>query len=250
MWLYQLEPFLFYTRNDFVTWLIMNTGIHRWFIGNQSADIFFDLLFYSAPILLFVSNRKARRLTPFIAGYMLVINWLYVQCYTLYPTTSIEGKTSWLLFPVIFLTREPAEFRLLVKALRYFFLFIFFSSGLWKFAQGGIFHLDQMSGILLEQHKDFLATSPDSGFSHFISWLIHHQDISYLLYLVTALIQVTFLAGFFTARYDRWLALTFCVFLVMDHLVMRITYYDITPFLLTLLIRDRYSTYLPAHMDR
>lgn len=238
MFLYQLQPFLFSTRQDIITWLFMQTGVHKWLIGNRSADILMDGLFYAAPLLLLITERRAKTLLPYAAILMLIINWVYVQCYTLYPSTSIEGKTPWLLFPLIFTAGSPVTFSLLFKGLRYFFIFLFASSGVWKIMQGGIFHLDQMSGILLEQHKDFLGLSPSYWYTRFILWLITHEGVSYLLYLMTALLQLTFLTGFFVSRWDRWLGIAFILFVLMDHFFMRITYYEITPFLLTLFIKN------------
>jgi hypothetical protein len=88
-----------------------------------------------------------KRLTLPAAGWMLIVNWTYIQSYTLYPTNSIEGHVAWLIFPVLFLFKSERTFLLLFEALRYFFLFAMVSSGIWKFLQGGIFHIDQMSGI-------------------------------------------------------------------------------------------------------
>lgn len=234
MFLYQLHPFLFYTRPDFITWLFMQTGIHTWLLNNYAGDILFDALFYSMPLLFFIAYKKAKKLSAVAAIVMLIINWLYIQCYTLYPSTSIEGKTAWLLFPLIFIPQNIKTFELLFRGLRYFFLFFFASSGVWKIAQGGLFHTDQMSGVLLLQHKDFLAHSPQYWYTRFIYWLMQHPNISYFLYLLTDLIQLSFLTGFFTSKFDKWLIAAFIIFLFMDNFIMRISYYDTLPFLLTL----------------
>ncbi len=234
MFLYQLQPFFFYTRPDFITWLFMQTGVHNWPLNNSAGCMLFDVLFYSAPLLFFILDKKLNRFASVVAIIMLIINWIYVQCYTLYPSNSIEGHIAWLLFPIVFIPKKEKTFQLLFEGLRYFFLFFFASAGIWKIAQGGLFHTDEMSGVLLYQHKELLTNSPGYWQSNFILYLIQHTFFSYFLYLSSALLELGFIAGFFTKKFDRYLIAAFIIFLLLDQLIMRITYYEVIPFILTL----------------
>ncbi len=236
MFLYQLHPDFFYVRLDVVTWMFMQTGLHKWLLNNNSGCALFDILFYSAPLILFLVYIKRNQLTKYAAVYMLIINFIYVQCYTLYPANSIEAYVSWLLFPVVFIPDDEKTVELLFDGLRYFFIFFFASSGVWKLAQGGLFNVSQMSGLLLNQHKEMLINSKVFWQSKFIMWLIQRPQISYLFYLSSALLQLSFLVGFFTKRLDKYLAIAFILFLMMDYLLMHISYFEVSAFLLTLLI--------------
>lgn len=233
--LYQMQPQFFNTRYDVTTWLLMQSGLHKWLLGNPAGWVLFDTLFYSAPIVWFAVWKKNERYGQILAICMLVINWLYVQCYTLYPTNSIEGHLSWLLLPVLFSTRKLKSFYFVLHSLRYFFLFFFASAAIWKFRQGGFFNIEQMSGVLLLQHKEFLIAAPDNWYTHCIYWLIRHQTFGYILYAAATLLELAFVVGFFTRKYDKWLFAAFILFLVMDVLVMRIPYFDLLPFAFTLL---------------
>lgn len=239
MFLYQLQPSFFYIREDVFTWLFMQTGLHKWLLNNPQGCLLFDFLFYSAPLLFFIHCKHNPAKSAGAAIIMLAINWCYVQCYTLYPSNSIEAHAAWLLFPVVFIAGNTKTFQLLLQALRYFFLFFFVSAGIWKFAQGGLFNPLQMSAILLNQHKELLLNSPGYWQANFILWLILHQNVSYALYILSAAVELSFLTGFFTKRFDKILLFLFILFLVADHLIMRIPYYDLAPFVLTF--------YLPAH---
>jgi len=42
---------------------------------------------------------------------------------------------------------------------------------------------------------------------------------------------------FFTKKYDRFLAMFFVLFLIADYYLMRIPYFELTPLLLTLLLK-------------
>lgn len=211
----------------------MKTGIHQWLIDNPAGWAGLDTLFYALPLIYFLSHNVFRTGSFIIAVLMLAVNWTYVQCYTLYPTSSIEAYTAWLLFPVVFLAADAKTFRLLTEGLRYFFLFFFVSAGIWKIVNGAVFNPEQMSGVLLFQHADLLSNSPGYWQTNMISWLVHHERTGYILYILATLLELLFVAGFFTRKYDHLLIIATIVFLVFDHLVMRIPYYEILPFLIT-----------------
>jgi len=234
MFLYQLQPILYNIRFDLITWNLMHTGLHQLLLANRSVFIIFDILFYSLPLIYLFAFRAKPGAATIAAGIMLIVNWIYIQCYTLFPTNSIESYNAWLLFPVLFMTTNIKNFYFLLHGLRYFFLFFFASAGIWKLVQYGAFNPEQMSGVLLFQHKEFLTSSPGTSYSNFIYWLISHPTISYLLYLCGAIIEIAFLIGFLTKKHDRWLTAVFLTFLCFNVLIMRIHYWEMTPFLLVL----------------
>jgi hypothetical protein len=248
LFLYQLKPFMFNNRFDLFTWVLMKTGLHQWLLNNPTGWLVFDVSFYAMPLLMYVAFQRSIRMGAIVSVIMLFVNWLYIQCYTLYPTNSIEGHIAWLLFPVLFMTVNQRSFYCILHALRYFFLFFFASAGLWKIVQGGLFNIDQMSGVLLLQHKEYL-TSSNNWHTTFIYWLINHHTISYLLYLAGLLVELVFIAGFFTKKYDRYLVAAFIAFLVMDLLIMRISYLEVSAFLLPLLY-SHYRTPGALHSER
>lgn len=235
MSLYQLQPHIFNTRFDFVSWLFMDTGIHIWLLDNPSGWVILDIVFYIMPLVYILCYKISTKASTVAAVAMLFVNIIYIQCYTLYPANSIESFIAWLLFPLLFMTQTLQGFYLVLNGLRYFILFFFASAGIWKIAQGGIFNLGEMSGILLYQHKEYLISSPTSGFTTFIYWLVEHPKIGYLLYFIATAIELFFITGFFTKRLDKLLILAFFAFIIMDVIIMRIPYFEITPFLLALL---------------
>lgn len=235
MWLYQMQPQFFNTRFDFVTWLFMQTGIHQWLLGNRTGWVLFDAAFYTTPLIYRIVFRRSITWAVPVAGLMLLINWIYVQCYTLYPTNSIEGYLVSLLFPFLLMSVRLKTFYFLMHGLRYLFLFFFASAALWKFYQGGIFNTQQMSGILLMQHKEFLVSFPDSWYSGMIYWIVRHPLVGYSLYQAATVLEFSFMVGFFTKKYDRLLVLLFALFLITDYFFMRIPYFEIVPLCLPLL---------------
>ncbi|HRI21251.1 MAG TPA: hypothetical protein PLA68_09855, partial [Panacibacter sp.] len=234
LFLYQLQPVFFYTRQDLVTWLFMQTGIHQWLLNNPAGCISFDILFYVMPLSYLVIYKASKKLSAVIAVVMLLVNWCYLQAYTLYPSNSMEGYIAWLLFPFVLTAADKKTFSLLFDGLRYFFIFWFVSAGVWKLVQGGVFSISQMSGVLLYQHNQLLTSSPGYWQSNLILYLIKNPIIGWLLYLSATLLELSFFIGFFTKKYDRVLVCVFVGFLILDYLIMRMPYFEVCPLLLTL----------------
>ena len=244
LFLYQLVPHIFNTRFDFATWLLINTGIHKWLIDNPVGCVTFDIAFYISPILYWFFYKKNIKAASVFCIIMLGINIIYLECYTLYPANSIESFIVWLLFPLLLMAPTINSFYYLLNGLRYFFLFIFSSAAVWKFVQYGIFNTEEMSGVLLYQHKEYLVSSPNDYFTTFIYWLINHKNISFVLYAIATALELIFVVGFFTKKKDNYLIMLFLIFIVMDLLIMRIPYWELSPFVLTLIYgkyKNQYS---------
>jgi len=227
-------------RFDAITWAFMQTGLHKWLLHNYPAWVIFDIVFYSMPLLYFLLYKVNELYSVIAAVIMLCVNFIYIQCYTLYPANSIESFTPWLLFPCLFITRKTKDFYLVLNGLRYFFLYFFCSAAVWKFVLGGIFNIHQMSAILLYQHKEYIASSPNGWFTNLVYWLVAHPYISYALYTGAAIVEFSFLVGFFTKKYDKIFIVAFILFLLLDLFLMRIPYWEVTPFLITL-VYSRYA---------
>ena len=142
--LFQIEPQLYSTRFDLSTWLLMNTGVHQLLLNNRTALLTFDLVFYSLPLIYWLVYKRSIRAASFVAVAMLVFNFIYLQCYSLYPANSIESFTAWMVFPLLLMTTTLPGFYFVLKSIRYFFLFFFFSSGVWIIIQVGLFNIAQM----------------------------------------------------------------------------------------------------------
>jgi hypothetical protein len=105
-------------------------------------------------------------------------------------------------------------------------LFIFASSAMWKIVRGAIFESDQFVNILRNQHFEHMVLFPDHISTHIAEWLITHQEAAYIFYLLIAMLQLSFVIGFFTGKYDRWLLIAMLLFVLGDFLVMRVEYWE------------------------
>ena len=233
----QMQPLFLFARDDIFTWLFMQTGLPQWLSLHPQHFIVFDAAFYLFPMFFLCAVVWRRQIVPIAAGVMLLINWIYIQCYTLYPTNSITLYIAWLIFPLIFLVKNEELFSLLLQGLRYFFLYFFLSAGVWKIVNGGVFNPLQMSAVLLDQHKEILAGTENWWMKSLLAWLIQHATFSHSLYLLVACMELSFGIGFFTRKYDIILLVMYILFLIADYIVMRIPYYETLPFLLTFYLK-------------
>lgn len=236
MLLSQVQPVFIYDTFDAFTWLFMQTGIPQWLLQSRQF-LLFDALYYTAPLALLLAAYTKPPAMIIAAVYLLLVNWIYLQCYSLFPISSITIYIAGFLFPVLFLANTETTFLLLFAGLRYFFLYFFCSAGVWKIVQGGVFNPLQLSAILLEQHKELLTSSPRYWLSQWYQWLIEHHLVSYALYLLVDVMELSFIVGFFTRRFDRLLLSFYLLFLFANHLIMRIPYYETMPFLLLLYLQ-------------
>lgn len=231
-WLHQADPLFFNTRFDGATWLYMLTNLHQLPIQNNMVQWVFDILFYAWPALYFFCYGRSKKLCVAMGLLWFVVNFIYVQAYTLYPTNSIEGHIAYLLFPLVFALPTNKSFGLGVGALRYFFIYFFASAAVWKAVQGGLFFPQQMTGILLQHHAEYLLSAPESWQTRLIYFVAQRQWLGFALYWAATLLELVFVIGFFTKKFDAWLVRGAIVFLMMDVLIMRIPYFSILPFML------------------
>jgi len=236
--LYQAQPSFIYLRKDLTTWFFMQTGLHQWLLNNKQGWVWFDMLFYSMPLIYFLIYKFKKRFASTAGIIMLIVNFCYIQCYTLYPINSIEAQIAWMLFPILFIAQKEKTFVPLFEGLRYFFIFFFASAAAWKIAQGGIFNVNQMSGVLLFQHNQLLTNSPGYWQTNMFYYLIQHPVLSYCIYLSATILEASFIIGFFTKKFDGLFVWFFIVFLIADYLIMRIPYFEVSALLLTLILKS------------
>ncbi len=232
MLLYQQQPIFIYDTFDVFSWLFIQTGIPKWLLQTQQF-LLFDVLFYTAPLSLLITSLTKQKWVSFAAIYVLIINWLYLQCYFVFPISSYTIFVVWLLFPLIFIPKKEETFLLLFDGIRYFFLYFFASAGIWKIINKSVFNPFQLSGILLEQNKEMLTNSPHYWQTNLYQFLINHSTLSYLIYIFVTMMELSFLIGFFTKKYDKLLILIYFIFLMADYFIMRIPYFETAPLLLT-----------------
>jgi hypothetical protein len=223
----QYQPLFFnYNRDLTELWLIA-AGLPRWMIAHPSSFIIADALAFLLPIPLLLTIGKSRRTATLSGIIFLAYFALYLLVADIFWQVHHEPFIILLLLGLAWTTDLPERFYQLLTIARYYFLYIFVSAALWKFARGSVFNGSEMSRILLLHHTDLLTDPCTSLTCRVYRWLIDHPAWSYSLYLCGALVEASFVVGFFTRRWDRLLIVLAIAFVIADLLLMRIPYWTI-----------------------
>lgn len=230
----QYQPILFNYNRDLTELALIATGLPRWLIAHPLALSVADALAFGLPAaLLVVAIRKGRYATT-LGGAFVCFLALYFLLADVFWQVHHEPFILYLLLAFAFVTNREDRFYMVLEGCRYYFLYIFVSAAIWKIARGAVFNSQEMSRILLLHQSDLLTSHSDlpgepcALFScHVYTWLINHPNWSYWLYLGGALLEASFVIGFFTRRWDRLLIVLALVFVIADLLLMRIPYWTI-----------------------
>jgi hypothetical protein len=229
--LHQFQPVFFTNRLDFSLNLLVLTDLPALVIRNSFVSFFLDTLYFLLPALLVLLCLINNKFQYFIALLNSIFNFIYALLISSLSAYSIEGFVGWILLPLIFTFKTDKGFYYALSSVRYVFLLIFFSAGVWKIRAGGIFNVEQMSGILIAQHAAYITGYTEDWFTKAIEYLISHSKVSYTFYLTAAIAELVFLIGFFTKKYDKFLIIIFLLFVLFNFIIMRINYFSWVAFL-------------------
>lgn len=220
----QVNPVFFVNRLDITRNLLMLTNLQNVLIEHFWIRQLFDIVYLLLPLLLcyvVVMEKRGARLLAIVTSLFSMIYGIFLASFTY---ISLDLFVAWFFIPLVFYPYSPKGFYYVLHSLRYIFILLFFSAGLWKIRAGGIFNPEQMSGILVMQHKQYLAGNSGDWFVQVLNYLIEHKMVSYLVYLLGTFAELIFIIGFFTRKCDRLLLLFFLLFFVSDYFLMRINY--------------------------
>jgi hypothetical protein len=227
----QLKPVFFLNRLDLSLNLLFLTGIQHAVMHSNALRLFFDVGYYLLPLLLLITCTGNSRLQYFLVVVIVFFNLVYALLLSSLSMLSIEGFVGWMLVPLMFIARSGKGFYYALHCMRYLFLLVFFSAGLWKIRGGGIFNIEEMGAILLRQHAAYITELPSDWFTHCIYYLASHNKLSYVFYFIATVAELIFVVGFFTRRFDKLLIAAFILFVVFDFVLMRINYFAWSAFL-------------------
>jgi glycosyltransferase involved in cell wall biosynthesis len=238
----QYHPIFFNYNRDLTELALIATGIPRWMIAHPFSFTVADAFAFLLPLPILVNFGRKHRLFAIFEVIFAFFIAFYLLLADIFWQVHPEPFILFFLLALAFTTNRPDRFDLLMTGCRYYFLYIFASAAIWKVARGTVFNGEQMSRILLVHHADLLTGTCTSLSCRFYSWLIAHPPLSQTLYIASALLEASFILGFFTRRFDRWLIVLAIVFVMADLLVMRIPYWTVLLGTLTLWLRPAASS--------
>jgi hypothetical protein len=233
----QYHPIFFNYNRDLTELSLIATGIPRYMIAHPACFAVADILAFLLPLPLIFREVRHKpqdiqdiqdiRFFPWPGIAFFCYLSLYLLLDDIFWQIHHEPFILLLLLALVWTTDQTDRFYLILKACRFYFLYIFVSAAIWKIARGSIFNGEEMSRILLLHHTDLLTGDCTSLTCRTYSWLIAHPAISQALYMAGAMLEASFILGFFTRRRDRLLIALAILFVIADLLVMRIPYWTV-----------------------
>ena len=226
--LFQLNhPVLKTTGIDNTYWLFCILRIPQTVI---SFAIYFDFVLLFLFILSFATQNK------WYFRLLFLIVTIHIVTFNVY--SGIHSKTCIILPLVLLPFCFPDYKKLLKEGARYYLFFIFTSAAIYKIANGGLFHQNQLVHILENQHLDLAIIQPNHFIYKLSLWLIHHPTVAGILWYLFFATEFIFVTGFFTKKYDTYFIFTLILLIICTYIVMRISLFDFILFL-TLLVNNK-----------
>lgn len=217
------NPVFFLNALDFSTNFLLLTNIQHLIISSKFCRILLDIFFLTLPLLLLYTHYYKPKYRPTIALVNTIFNLLYCILLSIFTFITTQQCIPWVLIPLVFCCISIEKFSVHFYALRWIFLAIFLSAGLWKLKTGAIFNTEQMSALLLQQYAQNII---DGKINNILSYFILNNKIAHVFYIGAFIAEVSFVVGFFTTKYDRYLIIIFCLFIVLDYFMMEINYFS------------------------
>ncbi|HVU96449.1 MAG TPA: hypothetical protein VHE34_14570 [Puia sp.] len=223
----QLHPvFLTYNR-DLTEIGLISTGIPAFIMVHSWAALVADGLIVLLPVLNLVYIRLKGCCNPVLGVVFSGVLSVYLLLINLFWQADHEPFMLYLFLSVAFWTNRPERFYAVLRFCRYYFCYVFASAAIWKLARGSVFYIPQMSHILLMHQADLLTGPCDSFWCGVTRFLIGHPVLSWGLYAGAVALELLFVAGFFTRRWDRLLIAAAVLFVAADMWLMRIPYWTL-----------------------
>jgi hypothetical protein len=218
------EPVLVYPSIDNIFWLFHWLNIPAFITQHQLIATVFDLLLFFFPILFIKAPNKW-----FAIAYTILIT-VYNIVFATYSAHHFHSLMGLIIISTTFWTADEARHQRLWEAARYYFLFVMASAALWKICRGSAFQPDQMVNILKAQHAQYFAEHGSTGLGAFYHYLIQNTAIAQGIYWLAIVLELAFLVGFFTKKFDKLLLLFFFAFITTNYFVMGIFSFELSVF--------------------
>jgi hypothetical protein len=152
---------------------------------------------------------------------------LFILLFLFYITymasiTTRNFHTGIFLVLIPFIFKKNFNKQIAFEAVRYFMLFFYFSAGFIKFQHSYIFNKSYFKNILANQFTPYYLEHNFSIRTDFNQYLIQHPALATILFLSATVLEFSIIIGFFTKRFDTYLAILILIFHFANWFIMDI----------------------------
>jgi hypothetical protein len=221
--LHQMEaPVLNYPYIDLTYWLAHFARIPELSTQNHILAYAIDLALLLIPILCLLLPEKRR--------YPILFTLFFLPYYFSFNTFGMSHThclIGFLFVPMIFWSNNVRTQYFLWEAVRYFTLWIFVCAFFWKLGRGYFFEPEHGQAILQSTRAAYLFYQGDTWLGQLLKYLISHPELSYALMVFGALLQGSFIIGFFTKKLDTYYFWAAVVFHLTTWILMDIVFFEL-----------------------
>ncbi len=225
--LYQYAPIFFSHNRDLLELLIISTNFPNYLIQHPQLFWYLDFVLLALSIAIVINYIVFKKNTILLSICFTAYLFFYFLLQNIFIQIHLESFVAYLLLSLLFFISTEAKFYKLITVVRWVFLYVFVSAGLWKVIRGSMFYPLHMKNLLIMQHATYLSNGCDTVLCDSYRWLIEHWIFSQWIYILAVLLELSFIIGFFTKKYDLLLLFLAISFFLADHLLMLIPYWQI-----------------------
>jgi hypothetical protein len=192
---------------DPLYWIFYGLNIPQTILKFPIIAILFDFATIGFLLLsLFIFNEKWLRCTVFLLMlyYVTLTGYLGHRNY--------QSGFVLVLIPLMFKSEKNKMFAF--EALRYWLLFFYTSSAVFKIFGDGLLNENHLSSILIHQNLTYFIEENVGVRTMIINYLMNYNFILKFFFCAAILLEISTLIGFFTKKYDKLIG----IFLISFHL--------------------------------
>jgi hypothetical protein len=222
VWLSQLAcPLFISVQADNFYWFLHLLGLPQFFLQHYWAALSLDIGILSL-LLLLIYNVYLR----WAAVLYFLASLLYFVSYHSALMHHTHSLVPVLVLSMLLCVKTPANWKIWQPTARYYACGAMLAAALWKLSRGTAFDTEQLADILQNQHQDLLYTQAQRLYAQIYTYLIAHPNQAFLLWQLAFWLEFSFIIGFFSRRYDAYLAVALIVFVVADYFLMSLYFFE------------------------
>lgn len=221
-------------EQDPLLWFVYFTGLPQFILGNSLLCYVID-----SSILLLLVTLILNPLNRWIAMILVVLLFIFYSIFTAHlGHRNYQSGYLFVLLPFLFEKRKNRQ--IVFEMTRYFMLFFYVSAAFFKIQSGSIFSGYHFSHAVINQFTPYFLEQSFSVRTYFNLYLLTHPCFSQSLYIAAAICELVMIIGFFTKRFDRYLALLILMFHFLNWFIMDIAPIGQIAFICTLFYSNKF----------
>jgi len=227
-WLHNFVHVPFYAvGTDFSYWILILTGIPQFILSSFNWAISFDILM---TILVVWNLVRPKRLTITV---WLLLYFIWVMTTNAANGSHFHSYNGFVIMGICMCFYHSSYFSIAWEMTRYYIMYLFASAALWKIFRGVSFDFNHLNSLMFQMN--IWHAQEDPWYAWIFNLYTTHEWLSYFSMFAVIVLQLAFIVGFLTKKYDKWLLFLFIFFCVVDFIVFRHFFFELLVLTLSLL---------------